>query len=233
MPPAAFTIRVRPGGRRVGGAPVWIPRTVPRVECAPGHGDGAGRRNIVVARLGAGASLCAVQDGRSVDTTMGFTPLDGLVMATGPGTLDPGLVPWLILQRGLNANGCRTTSRTIQDWLRWPVSPRCVRSPPEPRAGTRKQSRRSASTTDSAPPAHVAGDGCRARWVGRPGFHRRRRENDPVLRERACRELAWLGLRVDPDRNNAARGVDADITDGDRGPRVLDRACPGGSRNGT
>ena len=55
---------------------------------------GAGPR-LVTCHLGAGASLCAVADGRSVDTTMGFTPLDGLVMATRSGEIDPGLVLWL------------------------------------------------------------------------------------------------------------------------------------------
>jgi acetate kinase len=50
---------------------------------------------IVSCHLGAGASLAAVIDGRSVDTTMGFTPLEGLVMATRSGTVDPGLVLWL------------------------------------------------------------------------------------------------------------------------------------------
>src|SRR6185312_16286119 len=50
---------------------------------------------IVTCHLGAGASLAAVAGGVSVDTTMGFTPLDGLVMATRSGSLDPGLVLWL------------------------------------------------------------------------------------------------------------------------------------------
>jgi len=50
---------------------------------------------IVTCHLGAGASLAAVLDGRSVDTTMGFTPLEGLVMATRSGSVDPGLVLWL------------------------------------------------------------------------------------------------------------------------------------------
>jgi acetate kinase len=50
---------------------------------------------VVTCHLGAGASLAAVLDGRSVDTTMGFTPLEGLVMATRSGTVDPGLVLWL------------------------------------------------------------------------------------------------------------------------------------------
>lgn len=50
---------------------------------------------LVTCHLGAGASLCAVNGGRSVDTTMGFTPLEGLVMATRSGSVDPGLILWL------------------------------------------------------------------------------------------------------------------------------------------
>jgi len=50
---------------------------------------------VVTCHLGAGASLAAVKSGKSVDTTMGFTPLDGLVMATRSGSVDPGLVLWL------------------------------------------------------------------------------------------------------------------------------------------
>jgi len=57
---------------------------------------------IVTCHLGAGASLCAVHNGRSVDTTMGFTPLEGLVMATRSGSVDPGLVLWLVQQQGLD-----------------------------------------------------------------------------------------------------------------------------------
>jgi acetate kinase len=53
---------------------------------------------IVSCHLGAGASLAAVRDGVSVDTTMGFTPLEGLVMATRSGSVDPGLVLWLVRQ---------------------------------------------------------------------------------------------------------------------------------------
>lgn len=54
-----------------------------------------GARRVLVAHLGGGSSLCAVLDGASVDTTMGFTPLDGLVMASRSGSLDPGAVLWL------------------------------------------------------------------------------------------------------------------------------------------
>ncbi len=58
---------------------------------------------VVSCHLGAGASLAAVQGGRSVDTTMGFTPLDGLVMATRSGSVDPGLLMWLEEHAGIPA----------------------------------------------------------------------------------------------------------------------------------
>jgi acetate kinase len=97
LPPAAATYalpaawRAAHGLRRVGFhglSHAWVARTVR----AP---------RVVSCHLGAGASLCAIRDGRSVDTTMGFTPLEGLVMATRSGSVDPGLVLWLLGEGGL------------------------------------------------------------------------------------------------------------------------------------
>jgi acetate kinase len=68
----------------------YVARRVAQLTGAP-----AGGMRLVSCHLGAGASLAAVVDDRSVDTTMGFTPLDGLVMATRSGSVDPGLVLWL------------------------------------------------------------------------------------------------------------------------------------------
>ena len=62
------------------------------------------RFRLVTAHLGAGASLAAVAFGRSVDTTMGFTPMEGLVMATRSGTVDPGLVLWVQRHGGLSVD---------------------------------------------------------------------------------------------------------------------------------
>jgi acetate kinase len=61
-------------------------------------------RRIVSCHLGAGASLCAIVDRVSVDTTMGFTPIDGLVMATRSGSVDPGLLIWLQKAADLTAD---------------------------------------------------------------------------------------------------------------------------------
>ena len=100
LPPAAYTyalpaaLRERWGVRRFGFhglSHAWIARRVPSLV----GGVGA-RLRIVSCHLGAGASLCAIAGGRSVDTTMGFTPLEGLVMATRSGSVDPGLLLWLL-----------------------------------------------------------------------------------------------------------------------------------------
>jgi acetate kinase len=60
----------------------------------------AAQGRLIIAHLGSGASMAAVQDGRPLDTTMGFTPLGGLVMATRPGDLDPGLLLYLLQEKG-------------------------------------------------------------------------------------------------------------------------------------
>jgi acetate kinase len=65
------------------------------------------RLRVVSCHLGAGASLCASRGLRSVDTTMGFTPLEGLVMATRAGSVDPGLVLWLVTEAGLTPDEVR------------------------------------------------------------------------------------------------------------------------------
>ena len=54
---------------------------------------------MIVAHLGSGASMCALSDGRSVESTMGFTALDGLPMGTRPGQIDPGVVLYLIQRK--------------------------------------------------------------------------------------------------------------------------------------
>lgn len=94
IPPAAYTYalpeRLRSKVRVYGFhglSHAWASRRVAALAPAA--------RRVVVAHLGGGQSLCAVLDGRSMHTTMGFTPVDGLVMATRSGSVDPGAVVWL------------------------------------------------------------------------------------------------------------------------------------------
>ena len=62
-----------------------------------------GGARVIVAHLGSGASMCALRGGRSLATTMSFTPLDGLVMGTRCGNLDPGVLLYLMDRHGMGA----------------------------------------------------------------------------------------------------------------------------------
>jgi acetate kinase len=76
----------------------YVAKTLPQVapEIAKGR--------VIVAHLGSGASMCALKQGRSVESTMGFTALDGLPMGTRPGQIDPGVVLYLISEKGMSAS---------------------------------------------------------------------------------------------------------------------------------
>jgi acetate kinase len=75
-----------------------LPRVAPEI---------AGGR-VIVAHLGSGASLCALKDGKSVDTSLGFTALDGLCMGTRPGAVDPGVILYLFQSLGLSTKEVET-----------------------------------------------------------------------------------------------------------------------------
>jgi acetate kinase len=77
----------------------WVARWVPQLIAHDPR-----RLRIVSCHLGAGASLCAIANGESLDTTMGFTPLEGLVMATRSGDVDPGMLLWLLEHEELSTH---------------------------------------------------------------------------------------------------------------------------------
>jgi acetate kinase len=69
----------------------------------PGLNPAIAKGRVIVAHLGSGASMCALENGQSVESTMGFTALDGLPMGTRPGQIDPGVLLYLIAQKGMSA----------------------------------------------------------------------------------------------------------------------------------
>ena len=79
----------------------YVAKALPQV--APETAKG----RVIVAHLGSGASMCALKGGRSVESTMGFTALDGLPMGTRPGQLDPGVVLYLISEKGMSASNAQ------------------------------------------------------------------------------------------------------------------------------
>jgi acetate kinase len=174
---------------------------------------------IVTCHLGAGASLAAVAGGRSVDTTMGFTPLEGLVMATRSGSVDPGLMLWLTDHAGV-------PSSELEDALEH-------RSGLLGLAGSADMEAVLAAEHDGDARAELgvavylhrlragiaamasAMDGLDALvFTGGVG------ENAPGIRSRAADGLGFLGVAVAPDRNSAAK-LDAEIGSTDARVRVF------------
>ena len=170
---------------------------------------------MVTCHLGAGASLAAVAGGRSVDTTMGFTPLEGLVMATRSGSVDPGLVLWLEEHEGLSPHEIAQALET--------------RSGLTALAGTGDLAAIEVRADDDDPDAVLAVDvyvhrlvaGIAAMAVAVGGldvlaFTGGVGEHSPVIRGRAAARLGWLGVAIDAAANESADG-DTDISAGGTG----------------
>lgn len=174
-------------------------------------GRGVEGLRIVSCHLGAGASLAAVLDGVSVDTTMGFTPLAGLVMNTRPGTLDPGLLLWLlehgqvprdalgdVLEHSSGLKGLSGTSGDLREVLagRADGDTACALAFD---VYLHRLAREAAAMT--------AGTGGLDLLVLTGGVG----EHAWQLRDALAGALSYLGVGVDPDRNRTAT-ADADIT---------------------
>ena len=169
-------------------------------------GPEVARGRVVIAHLGNGASMAAVRDGKSLDTTMGFTPASGLPMSTRSGDLDPGLFSYLSRTEGLTADefqdmvnarsgllGLSEISPDMRDLL--------------------EQEGRDARAAEAVALFCYQGK----KWIGAYAaalggldqllFSGGIGEQAPAVRRRMCENVEFLGIRLDPDRNEANAAV--------------------------
>ncbi|MBO0827395.1 MAG: acetate/propionate family kinase [Streptosporangiales bacterium] len=173
---------------------------------------------LVVCHLGAGASLAAVRDGRSVDTTMGFTPLEGLVMATRSGSVDPGLVLWLHQHAGIPVDDVADAleHRSGLSALAGTADMRAVLS-----AAYRGDARAAAALDVYVHRlrAGVAGMVASLRGLDTLVFTGGVGEHASRVRELCADGLGYLGVELDADRNVRA-DADTDISAQDAAVRT-------------
>jgi acetate kinase len=163
-------------------------------EVAPEIADG----RVVVAHLGSGASLCAMNRRKSVDSTLGFTTLDGLCMGTRPGALDPGVVLYLFQTLGLSAKEVETMLYKRSGLLGISGISNDMRN----------------LLASDAPEARLAVDYfvyCAAKEIGALAavlggidglvFTAGIGENSPEIRRGICEASAWLGVELDAEAN--------------------------------
>lgn len=155
-------------------------------------------KRVVVAHLGSGASMCAIRDGRSVESTMGFTTVDGLPMGTRTGGMDPGVVLYLMQDRGYDVKaiekllykesgliGLSGVSNDMRDLL-------CSDDP------------HAAEAVDVFVYHVLKYTGALTAVLGGLDalvFTAGIGENSPQIRERVCSKLEWLGIQLDEAAN--------------------------------
>ncbi|MGH9867412.1 MAG: acetate/propionate family kinase [Candidatus Polarisedimenticolia bacterium] len=163
-------------------------------EMAPEIAQG----RVIVAHLGSGASLCALKGGRSIDSSLGFTALDGLCMGTRPGSLDPGVVLYLFQSLGLSAKeveallykksgllGISGISNDMRDLLK----------SDDPRARLAVEYFVYRAAKEIGALTAVLGGIDALVFTAGVG------ENSAEIRGRICRSSAWLGIELDPEAN--------------------------------
>ena len=170
----------------------YISKTLPKV--APEIASG----RVIVAHLGSGASMCALNNGRSVESTMGFTAIDGLPMGTRPGQIDPGVILFLTLVKGMSPNdvqnflyrdcGLKGLSGVSNDM-------RELQASEDPNASFAVEYfvYRAALNAGMLAAALQGVDG----FVFTAGIG----ENSDSIRARIAERLGWLGIALDPAEN--------------------------------
>jgi acetate kinase len=169
-------------------------------------GEKVARGRIIMAHLGSGASMAAVKDGKSMDTTMGFTPTGGLMMGTRSGDLDPGILIYLLDEKGLSPNSLNEMLNTYSGLLG--VSGRGSDMKFLLDNETKSSDIAEAIYLFCYQAKKFLGALCTALggldtliFTGGIG------ENSPVIRKRICDDMTFLNIYLDPIKNESNKPI--------------------------
>jgi len=174
------------------------------MEAARRLGKTLSELRIISAHLGNGASVCAIQSGKSIDTSMGFTPLEGLVMGTRSGDLDPAIPIWMMRELGMSfdevdnllnkksgvfglVRGRSFDMRDIEDWM----------------AAGDEEAKKAMEVYCYRLKKYIGGYAAVMGGVDVLIFTAGVGENSPIVREMVCEGLEFLGIKLDKEKNNS------------------------------
>lgn len=167
---------------------------------------------LITVHLGNGASAAAVQYGKSIDTSMGFTPLEGLLMGTRTGDLDPAIVPWLMAMEELTLHQINTMMNKHSGLYGVSGVSSDMREIEEARAAGNRRAdiafRMFSYRIRKYIGAYAAGMGGVDAVVFTGGIG----ENSPEVRRLALEKMGWMGLELDEDRNASFEGGEGVIS---------------------
>jgi acetate kinase len=175
---------------------------------------------LVTCHLGNGCSLAAIRDGHSIDTTMGFTPLEGLMMGTRSGSIDPGILTYLMRQGHIQSQEIDDVLNKKSGLLGISGISGDMR---EILASMKRGHSRAKLAFDIYMHRLQAGIGAMVAVLGGLDvlvFSAGVGENSPEVRDAACKQLAFLGLKLD-DAANARHAYDGDVAAPDSAVRIL------------
>ncbi|RKD27822.1 acetate kinase [Caminicella sporogenes DSM 14501] len=175
---------------------------------------------IITCHLGNGASLAAIQNGKSVDTSMGFTPLEGLVMGTRCGDIDPAIVTFVMEKENLDINGMNNLLNKKSGVLGISGVSSDFRDIEEAAANGNERAKLAIDKFDMRVKKYIAAYAAVMGGVDAIVFTAGLGENSITNREAICENLEFMGVKLDKEKNNI-RGKEAVVSTEDSKVKIL------------
>ena len=176
--------------------------------------------NLITCHLGNGASLTAIKGGKSIDTSMGFTPLEGLIMGTRSGDLDPAILPYIMQKENLNSDEMNNVLNKNSGVYGISGVSSDFRDIEEAQEKGNKRADLALRAYAHRVRKYIGAYFTELDHVDGIVFTAGLGENSPEMRESICKGLEILGIKIDTQKNNV-RGKDTVISADDSKVKVL------------
>ena len=182
-------------------------------ELAKALGKPIEELKIVTCHLGNGSSITAIDGGKAIDTSMGFTPQEGIAMGTRSGSIDPTIVTYLIKAKGYTADEVENILNKKSGLLGITGLSNDCRNVTEAAADGNKRAELAIKILTNGIKKHIGAYAAEMNGIDALVFTAGIGENQWNIREKVCEDMSFLGIEIDKDKNkNFTRGIPFDIS---------------------